>query len=123
MNQDIFVDGIGNINVTKNIVRIDFAALQPQLKSENGQPVFATNQRIVMPLEGFIQGLALQQNIMQQLIQAGVLQVNTAPAPVAAAEAAAKTEAAAAATQPEKVPEDEEPKQTAEDNDDRPEGL
>ncbi|MEN6566510.1 MAG: hypothetical protein ABFC57_09415 [Veillonellales bacterium] len=126
MNQDIFADGIGNINVTKNIVRIDFAALQPQLKSENGQPVFATNQRIVMPLEGFIQGLALQQNIVQQLIQAGVLQVNAAPAPVAAAEPAAATEAAAAAesaaAQPEEAP-NEEPQQTAEDNDDSPDEL
>lgn len=79
MNQDIFVDGIGNINVTGNIVRIDLVALQPQLKSENGQPVVATSQRIVMPLDGFLQGINLQQNIVQQLIQSGVLQVNAAP--------------------------------------------
>ncbi len=87
MNQDIFVDGISNINVTGNIVRIDLAALQTQLKNQNGQPVFATSQRIVIPLDGFLQGIALQQNIVQQLIQAGVLQVNAAPV-----EAAATTE-------------------------------
>jgi len=79
MNQDIFVDGIGNINVTGNIVRIDLVALQPQLKSENGQPVFTNSQRIVMPLEAFLQGVNLQKNIVQQLIQAGVLQVNAIP--------------------------------------------
>lgn len=103
MNQDIFVDGIGNINVTGNIVRIDLVALQPQLKSENGQPVFAPSQRIVMPLDGFLQGINVQQNIIQQLVQAGVLKVNAVPnapaAPVASAEAAATTEVAA---QPEK---------------------
>ena len=81
MSQDIFADGIGNINVTGNIVRIDLVALQPQVKSENGQPVFALSQRVVMPLEPFLQGVALQQNIIQQLIQSGVLQVNVAPAP------------------------------------------
>ena len=79
MNQDIFADGIGNINVTGNIVRIDLVALQPQLKGEKGEPVFANNQRIVMPLDGFIQAISLQQNILQQLIQNGVLQVNAAP--------------------------------------------
>lgn len=84
MNQEIYADGVGNINVTGNIVRIDLMALQPQLKSENGKPVFTTNQRIVMPLEGFVQALALQQNIVQQLIEAGVLKVNAPAAEVAA---------------------------------------
>lgn len=91
MNQDIFVDGIGNINVTGNIVRIELVALQPQLKNENGQPVFTNSQRIVMPLEGFLQGFNLQQNVVQQLIQAGVLQMNVTPNDsVVAAEAAAE---------------------------------
>lgn len=89
MNQDLFVDGIGNINVTGNIVRIDFVALQPQLKGEKGEPVFANTQRIVMPLEAFVQAISLQQNILQQLIQNGVLQVN---APAAATEVAAAGE-------------------------------
>jgi hypothetical protein len=85
VNQDIFVDGVGNINVTGNIVRIDLVALQPQLKGENGEPVFASTQRIVMPLEGFMSAVELQQNIIQQLIQNGVLTVNQAAAAQTAA--------------------------------------
>lgn len=88
MNQDIFADGIGNINVTGNIVRIDLVSLQPQLKGEKGEPVFANTQRIVMPLDGFVQALSLQQNILQQLIQNGVLQVTAAPNVVSEAAAA-----------------------------------
>ena len=104
MNQDIFVDAIENIHVTGGIVRIDLASLQPQLKNENGQPVFATCQRIVMPLNGFLQGMNLQQNIVQQLIQAGVLQVNAAAnAPIAPdVPAAVATDAAKASTAAEK---------------------
>lgn len=113
MNQDIFVDGIGNINVTGNIVRIDLVALQPQMKSENGQPVFATSQRIVMPLDGFLQSMNLQQNIIQQLVQAGVLKVNAvqnAPAAPIAANAAAEAAATAEAAdqKAEDKPEEEE---------------
>lgn len=112
MNQDIFADGIGNINVTGNIVRIDLVALQPQLKSENGQPVFATSQRIVMPLEGFLQSMNLQQNIIQQLVQAGVLKVNAMQnAPAAPVVTSAKAEAAATAQTENRTDVEEEGKQ------------
>ena len=34
MSQEIFADTVSNINVTGQIVRIDLATLQPQLKSK-----------------------------------------------------------------------------------------
>lgn len=79
MNQDIFSDGISSIHITGNIIRLDLMSFQPQLKSENGQPVFNVTQRIVMPLEAFIQSFAVQERVMQQLIEAGVLKKSAAP--------------------------------------------
>jgi len=76
MNLEIFVDGISSIHVTGNLVRIDFMTQQPHLKSENGQPVFDVSKRIIMPLEGFVQSLAIQENIVKQLVAAGVLKNN-----------------------------------------------
>lgn len=76
MSQEIFADTVSNINVTGQIVRIDLATLQPQLKSDNGQPVFANSQRIVMPLEGFLQAVGVQQNIVQQLVNSGIVKMN-----------------------------------------------
>lgn len=73
MTQDIYVDGIGNIHVTGNIVRLDLIALQPNLKSENGQPVYNMNHRIIMPLEAFIQAFGLQEGIVKKLLEAGVV--------------------------------------------------
>ena len=73
MNQEIFADGISAVHVTGNLVRIDLMTVQPQLKSDNGQPVVEVNKRIIMPLEGFIQSLATQENIINQLIESGVL--------------------------------------------------
>jgi hypothetical protein len=73
MDQEIFADGISAIHVTGNLVRIDLMSLQPHLKSDNGQPVVDVSKRIIMPLEGFVQGLATQENIINQLIEAGVL--------------------------------------------------
>ena len=79
MHQEIFADGISAVHVTGNLVRIDLMTLQPQLKSDNGQPVIEVNKRIIMPLEGFIQSLATQEDIVKKLIEAGVLQKNVVP--------------------------------------------
>lgn len=88
MNYEIFADGVSAVHVTGNLVRIDLLTLQPQLKSDNGQPVVEINRRIVMPLEGFIQALAIQQDIARKLVAAGVLKQDT----TATAEAQTKGE-------------------------------
>jgi hypothetical protein len=79
MNQEIFADGISAIHVTGNLVRIDLMTIQPHLKSDNGQPVVDVSQRIIMPLNGFVQALAVQENIVKQLVEAGVLKHNPLP--------------------------------------------
>jgi len=73
MNQEFFADGISAVHVTGNLVRIDLLTLQPHLKSENGQPVVEINKRLIMPLDGFLKSLAIQQDIVQKLVSAGVL--------------------------------------------------
>lgn len=80
MNQEIFADAISAVHVTGNLVRIDLMVIQPHLKSDNGQPVADINRRIIMPLEGFIQSLAVQDNIVKQLAAAGILQKNDSAA-------------------------------------------
>lgn len=80
MNREIFADGISAVHVTGNLVRIDLMTMQPQLKSKDGQPVVEVNQRIIMPLEGFVQSLAVQDNIVKQLIEAGLLKKDEQPA-------------------------------------------
>ncbi|HAK72811.1 MAG TPA: hypothetical protein DCP36_03100 [Sporomusaceae bacterium] len=77
MNQEIFADGISAIHVTGNLVRLDLMTVQPQLESDNGQPVVEVNRRIIMPLEGFVQSLATQQDIVRQLLEAGILKQNS----------------------------------------------
>jgi hypothetical protein len=76
MNQEIYVDGISVIHVTGNLIRLDLMTVQPHLKSENGQPVVEINKRLIMPLDGFVKSFALQEQIMKQLLEAGVVQKN-----------------------------------------------
>ena len=87
MNQEFFADAISAIHVTGQLVRIDLMTLQPHLKSDNGQPVVDISRRIIMPLEGFVQSLAVQDNIVKQLVAAGVLHKDDRPEPEKAASA------------------------------------
>lgn len=80
MNKEIFADGISAVHITSNLVRIDLMTVQPHLQSDNGQPVVEINNRIIMPLEGFVQSLAVQDNMVKQLLDAGVLRKNDAQA-------------------------------------------
>lgn len=73
MNHELFADGISAVHVTGDLVRIDLMTLQPQLQSDNQQPVYDISKRIIMPLEGFVQSLQIQESIVKQLIDAGVL--------------------------------------------------
>jgi hypothetical protein len=79
MNQEIFADAVSAVHVTGNLVRIDLMTSQPQLKNDNGQPVFDISRRIIMPLEGFVQSLTVQEDIVNKLVAAGVLKRNPKP--------------------------------------------
>ena len=78
MNKEIFADGISAVHITGNLVRMDLMTVQPHLKSDNGEPVVEMNSRIIMPLEGFVQSLSVQDNIVKQLMDARVLKKNPA---------------------------------------------
>lgn len=84
MNQEIYADAISAVHVTGSLVRIDLMTVQPHLKSDNGQPVVDISRRLIMPLEGFVQSLAVQDNIVKQLVEAGVLKKTDKPDPEAA---------------------------------------
>ncbi len=90
MNQEIFADGISAIHVTGQLVRLDLMTVQPHLKSDNGQPVIEANQRIIMPLDGFLQSFNVQQDIVKQFIDKGVLKKADQPAGESVAAAADK---------------------------------
>lgn len=69
MNRDLFADAIGAVHITGNLVRFDLVSLQPG----DGQGKQEMTQRLVMPLEGFVNAFNLQEQIIRQLTQNGVL--------------------------------------------------
>ena len=77
--KEIFADGIGQIHFAGGMVRFDFVTLQPE---EDGKaPVPASNVRIIMPPQGFLGALNSMQQLIDKLVEAGVLQKNEQAAP------------------------------------------
>ena len=72
--KEIYADGIGQIHFAGNMVRYDFVTLQPE---EDGKaPTPQSNVRIIMPPQGFLAAFNSMQQLIDKLIEAGVIQKN-----------------------------------------------
>jgi hypothetical protein len=84
MSEERYADAIGEISLVGPTVRIDLVSLSPSEKDEKGQPKPVFRQRIVMPVDGFLQSFGLMSRVMQQLEQQGVIKRQPAGAAGAA---------------------------------------
>jgi len=72
--KEIFADGIGQIHFAGGMVRYDFMTLQPN--PNGGDPTIQYKERIIMPPQGFLNAFQSMQNLIDKLLDAGVLQKN-----------------------------------------------
>ena len=73
--QEIYADGIGQIHFAGGMVRYDFVTLQPS-SEEKKPPVLQSNVRIIMPPQGFLATFNSMQQLIDKLLDAGILQKN-----------------------------------------------
>ncbi|MHB9139520.1 MAG: hypothetical protein ACYC4Q_08960 [Victivallaceae bacterium] len=72
---EIYADGIGQIHFAGGMVRFDFVTLQPDANGKK-EPVPLCNERIVMPPQGFLNGFNSMQNLIDKLLEAGIVKKN-----------------------------------------------
>ena len=72
--KEIFADGIGQIHFAGGMVRFDFVTLQPE--AEGKAPTPEANLRIIMPPQGFLAAFNSMQQLIDKLVEAGVLKKN-----------------------------------------------
>jgi hypothetical protein len=81
---ELYADGVFDIGFGNGMVRIDLFSLSALRKDDNGQPLPAIRQRVVMSLPGFLASLSALEGMRQRLEAAGVLPPNTGAVPVPA---------------------------------------
>ena len=74
--KEIFADGIGQIHFAGNMVRFDFVTLQPE--ADGKAPIPQSNVRVIMPPQGFLSAFNSMQQLIDKLLEAGILQKNEA---------------------------------------------
>ena len=80
---ELYADGVFDIGFGNGMVRIDLFSLSALRKDDNGQPLPAIRQRVVMSLPGFLASLSAMEGMRQRLEAAGVLPPGAASAPSA----------------------------------------
>jgi hypothetical protein len=73
IKKEIFADGIGQIHFAGGMVRFDFVTLQPDPDGK-GEPQPLCKERIIMPPQGFLNAFNSMQNLIDKLLEAGILQ-------------------------------------------------
>ena len=71
---EIYADGIGQIHMIANMVRYDFVTLQPA--EEGKQPAQESKVRLIMPLQGFLSAFNTMQQMIDKLVESGVITKN-----------------------------------------------
>jgi hypothetical protein len=71
--QDVYADGIGEITLTGGMVRIDLVSLSAKERDAEGRPKLEFRQRIVMPPEGFLRSFSAMEDLVKQLVDAGLI--------------------------------------------------
>jgi hypothetical protein len=73
MEQEIFADGIGSIVFEGGVMRIDLMSMVPGQRDKDNKPQMAFRQRIVMPVEGFLNSYKIFQEIIGKMEKSGLI--------------------------------------------------
>ena len=73
MEKEIFADGIGEITLSGGMVRMDLVSMVGTQKSKDQPPQLEFRQRVVMPPDGFLRSFSAMENLVKQLIDAGLV--------------------------------------------------
>jgi len=70
---EVFADGIGEISLVGGMVRIDWVSLDSISAQASGDAGTVVRQRLVLPPEGFLRSFSAMEDLVKQLVDAGVI--------------------------------------------------
>ena len=93
--RDFFADGIGEITLSGGMVRMDLVTLVGSQNDPDNKPRLELSKRIVMPPDGFLRSFSAMENLVKQLIDAGLVKPRDGEQPVQTMQPDAKAEKSA----------------------------
>ena len=74
--KESFFDGVETIHILNSTVRLDFFTLQPPQEGEKPSP--EVQERIVMPIQSFLNMHSAMQQIIDKLVENGLVKTQAA---------------------------------------------
>lgn len=71
--EEFFADGIGEITLAGGMVRMDLVSLTGKQGEQGNEPRLEPTRRIVMPPDGFLRSFGAMENLVKQLVDAGLV--------------------------------------------------
>lgn len=81
MEREVFADGIGEITLSGGMVRMDLVSMVGTQKSQDQPPQLEFKQRVVMPPDGFLRSFSAMENLVKQLVEAGLVKPRNGDTP------------------------------------------
>ncbi|MDO4528219.1 MAG: hypothetical protein Q4C03_05495 [bacterium] len=81
IEKEVYADGIYQIHVLENTIRLDLMRLQPS--PENNKPVPKPFERVILSPQGFLRTFEAMQQICKQLEEHGIIRRNPPQEPEA----------------------------------------
>ncbi len=72
--QEIFVDGVHNLEFGRGVVRLDLGSLSAEKAGKDGTPKLEPRVRLLMTLEGFLELNEAMTQMLDRFVSAGLLQ-------------------------------------------------
>lgn len=70
---NVFADGIGEITLSGGMVRMDLVTLVGSQNDPENKPRLEFSQRVIMPPDGFLRSFSAMENLVKQLVDAGLV--------------------------------------------------
>ena len=79
MTTEVFADGVSEVNIAAGLVRINFVSFSATAKDGKGNPARELRQRIVITPQGVLELYGAMQQVVDKMVQSGVLKRNPDP--------------------------------------------
>lgn len=71
--RELFADGVGEIVLSGGMVRMDLVAMTGSQREGGDKPKLEFRQRVVMPPDGFLRSFSAMEDLVRQLVDAGLV--------------------------------------------------
>ena len=82
--EQIYADGIGEITLSGGMIRMDLVTMIGSQKDKDNPPKLEVRERIVMPPDGFLRSFSAMENLVKQLVDAGLVKPRDGETPISA---------------------------------------